>query len=141
MSGLLDVNNTTQSVHALTLERVAALTDQHIIHVVPGTELRSHWDDPSYFTSAFPPIFPYGHGKHINARRRRKLPFHKWVTLLLHHCSRYSFHVGHCQLIIDAFRHMLTLSLLPSTSHGGSTRLRNRPFRLAAMTGLIPLSS
>jgi hypothetical protein len=81
MSGLLDVNNTTQSIHASTLERVASLTDQHIIHVVSGGELRSHWDDPSYFTSAFPPIFPYGHGKHIVGRRRRKLPFHRLVSL------------------------------------------------------------
>jgi hypothetical protein len=87
VSSILDVNNVTQSANAATLRRLAQMTSEDTINVMPGVELKSEWDDPTYFTSAMPPIFPYGSGKHLDARRRKRIPLHKWVSLLLAHCS------------------------------------------------------
>src|SRR5579859_5888000 len=47
----------------------------------------------SYFTSAFPTIFPWGTGKHIDPQcsqeRKQKLEFKKWIQLLLINSSKY----------------------------------------------------
>src|SRR5271154_2605304 len=71
-----------------SIANFAQMTSEDTINVVPGVELKSEWDDPTYFTSAMSPIFPYGSGKHLNSRRHKRIPLHKWVSLLLSHCSR-----------------------------------------------------
>ena len=97
VSGFIDVNNVTRSPDASTLYRAAQLT-QHVhsahrqnltINVVTGNTILNEHYVPSYFTSAFPTLFPYGMGKHIDNRRPKELSLALWIKLLLRHASRY----------------------------------------------------
>jgi hypothetical protein len=94
VSGVMDVNNVSQSENATTLRRLASLSEESTINVVPGSTLLSQWDDPSYFTASSPSMFPFGSGKHIDDRRKRKLTFHKWTKGLLNHVSGYASSAG-----------------------------------------------
>jgi len=53
VSGIADVNCVSVPVNAMTLERLAALTDNHTIHMGNGNCIRRDHDEPSYFISAF----------------------------------------------------------------------------------------
>lgn len=73
------------------LEDLARLKDsEKIINVVARSQPLSDYDDCHYFTTAFPTLFPYGTGKHIDERRRRSIGLTRWIQLLLRHSSRYS---------------------------------------------------
>src|SRR5579859_3947243 len=87
-SGILDINDISQSANAVTLRRLASLLDEDNIKVVHGSNLMSSWDNIAYFTSAFPSLFPYGTGKHKDPRRSKQLSLKEWACLLLRHCSR-----------------------------------------------------
>jgi len=87
-SGILDTNDVTQSANAATLRRIACLLEEDTINVIHGSKLMSSWDNPAYFTSAFPTLFPYGTGKHKDMRRSKQLSLKVWASLLLRHCSR-----------------------------------------------------
>jgi hypothetical protein len=54
-----------------------------------GTTLLSHWDDPHYFTAAFPTLFPTGVGGHLEQRTISvSVPaFGEWA--LTHHSRRH----------------------------------------------------
>jgi hypothetical protein len=94
-SGILDTNDISQSANAITLRRLASLSDEDHIKVVHGSNLMSSWDNTAYFTSAFPSLFPYGTGKHKDPRRSKQLSLKEWTCLLLRHCSRlYILHVS-----------------------------------------------
>jgi len=95
-SGMVDVNNVTISPHTRTLLRAAELRQQTsavkpnvTVNVVTGSTILNDRSDPTYFTSAFPTLFPYGCGKHLDKRRSRELSFQAWIQLLLRHASRY----------------------------------------------------
>lgn len=136
MSGILDVNNIDRSPNAITLERLASMTSEHVISVVAGSRLKSQWDDPTYFTSAFPTLFPYGCGKHLDDRRRKHLPLHLWVSLLLNHCSRYrASNHGVLLNFIDGFKHMRSSSFSLSMLLVVSTALHSLTFKPKAVTG------
>ena len=98
VSGFIDVNNVTRSPDVSTLYRAAQLRDHaHSAHrqdvtinVVTGTTILNEYYVPSYFTSAFPTLFPYGTGKHLDNRRSKELSLALWIKLLLRHASRYS---------------------------------------------------
>jgi hypothetical protein len=89
-SAIMDVNNTSRSSHLLTLQELQSLQSSLTINVVPGSKVLEHYEDPTYFTSAFPTLFPWGAGKHIDNRRRGPLKLRKWIELLLTHSSRYA---------------------------------------------------
>lgn len=96
VSGMVDVNNTTTSPDVTTLLRTAQIIESvpHsrpnvTINVVTGSSILNHRYDPTYFTSAFPTLFPYGTGKHLAKRRSRELSLHSWIELLLKHTSRH----------------------------------------------------
>jgi hypothetical protein len=97
VSSFIDVNNTTRSPDISTLYRAAQLrnevrstiTQDVTINIVAGNTILNEYYDPSYFTSAFPTLFPYGTGKHLNNRRSKELSLAVWIKLLLRHASRY----------------------------------------------------
>ena len=88
-SGIIDINNILQPANAATLRRLSCLIDDNTVNVMYGSNLKSHWEDPAYFTSASPTLFPYGTGKRIDSRRSKHLSLKVWTSLLLKHCSQY----------------------------------------------------
>ena len=88
-SGIIDINNISRSRHLNTLEELQTLQNRFTINVVPGTKVLEHYADPTYFTSAFPTLFPWGTGKHIDNRRKGSLRLKRWIELLLKNSSRY----------------------------------------------------
>jgi hypothetical protein len=105
VSGILDMNNVTQSPDVITLERLVHSKRQArnqsqgdpeaeiTIKVITGNKILSDYHDPPYFTSAFPTLFPYGTGKHLDVRRPKELQLSTWVQLLLKHSSRFAFSI------------------------------------------------
>ena len=89
-SAIIDVNNVSRSSHLLTLQELQSLQSSLTINVVPGNKVLEHYEDPTYFTSAFPTLFPWGTGKHVDDRRKGPLKLRKWIELLLKHSSRYT---------------------------------------------------
>jgi len=95
-SGMVDVNNITVSPDETTLLRAADLRRQIraanqpnvTVNVTTGSTILDDRTDPNYFTSAFPTLFPYGCGKHLDGRRTEQLSFRTWVQLLLRDSSR-----------------------------------------------------
>jgi hypothetical protein len=104
ISGIVDVNDITQPPEVTTLQSlvhtqmeaqnqipVSSSSAQTTAYVVTGIRILSDFHDPTYFTSAFPTIFPYGTGKHLDSRRHTELHISKWVELLLKHSSRFIY--------------------------------------------------
>jgi hypothetical protein len=98
VSGFVDINNITRSPDISTLYRAAQLRNEltppiikkATVNVVTGNTILNEYSDPTYFTSAFPTLFPYGTGKHLDNRRPKELSLAVWIKLLLRHSSRYS---------------------------------------------------
>ena len=89
-SGVVDVNNIAEVPDVSTLNRLAQLKNDITVNVVTGSKILNQYDCESYFTSAFPTLFPYGTAKHRDLRRENKqLSLLKWVTLMLRHSSRF----------------------------------------------------
>ena len=86
-SGIVDVNCVSVSSTSATLQRLAELTDNHTINIVTGNGIKKNYSDPSYFPTAFPPLFPYGTGGFLDDRRRKPLSQLEWQSLLLRHSS------------------------------------------------------
>ena len=94
VSSVLDVNDVTRSSEVALLQQLARTrnrnyTDEIVINVVTGKTVLSDYGDPTYFTSAFPTLFHYGTGKHLDARRTNELQLSAWIRLLLKHSSRF----------------------------------------------------
>jgi hypothetical protein len=89
VSGIIDVNNISQSRQLATLQTLQSLHSNLTVNVVLGSNILEHYDNSTYFTSAFPTLFPWGTGKHIDNRRQKPLPLRKWIELLLKNSSRY----------------------------------------------------
>ena len=94
-SGIVDVNNIAEIPDATTLNRLAQLKGDITANVVTGSKVLNQYDCDTYFTSAFPTLFPYGTGKHRHPKRDDKgqLPLLKWVSLMLRHSSRSVSHI------------------------------------------------
>jgi hypothetical protein len=88
-SGIIDVNNVSHPHHLATLEALGSLQSNLTINVVPGGNVLRHYEDPAYFTSAFPTLFPWGSGKHMDNRRQKPLKLQRWIELLLRSSLRY----------------------------------------------------
>jgi hypothetical protein len=90
-SAVVDTNNISRPRNIMTLERLESLSENVSINVVPGTSILEQYETPSYFTSAFPTLFPWGTGKHKDDRRTsdgHRLSLRKWTDLLLRNSSR-----------------------------------------------------
>jgi hypothetical protein len=92
-SGIIDTTGVSQPPQLRTLQQISLHKTDQTINVVTGNKILNQGDTPSYFTSAFPTMFPWGTGKHIDLRRSQekkdKLDFKKWIQLLLTNSSRY----------------------------------------------------
>ena len=87
-SAILDTSEVSISPDIVTLRRLAQLKDEITVNVVTGSIPLTERDNPSYFTSVFPTIFPWGMGKHIHPQRDDKMSLNKWIKLTLRHSSR-----------------------------------------------------
>ena len=94
-SGIVDVNNITEIPDATTLNHLAQLKGDITANVVTGSKVLNQYDCDTYFTSAFPTLFPYGTRKHRHPKRDDKgqLPLLKWVSLMLQHSLRSVSHI------------------------------------------------
>ena len=87
-SAILDTSEVSVSPDIATLRRLAELKNEITVNVVTGSTPLTERDNPSYFTSAFPTIFPWGSGKHIHPQREHKISLNTWIKLMLRHSSR-----------------------------------------------------
>ena len=88
-SALLDINDVSFPPQVGTLNGLASLKAEVTVNVVPGNRIINDREDETFFTSAFPTLFPYGSGKHTDFRRNVQLSLREWAELLLKHSSRY----------------------------------------------------
>ncbi len=88
VSAIIDVNNTSESRDLLTISQLKEIKEDVTINVVYGTKILEHYENDSYFTSAFPTIFPWGSGKHRDNRRQRPISLIDWIKLMLRNSSR-----------------------------------------------------
>ncbi|TMI79544.1 MAG: hypothetical protein E6H10_15205 [Bacteroidetes bacterium] len=91
VSGMIDVTDVGRSMDAEILRDLAEIKTSSpglTVNVVTGNSIISDFYDSTYFTSAFPTLFPYGTGKHIDARRTQQLGLSTWLQLLLRDSSR-----------------------------------------------------
>ena len=68
-SGVVNINNIAEVPDATTLTCLTQLKSDITVNVVTGSKILNQYDCDSYFTSAFPTLFPYGTGKHQDSRR------------------------------------------------------------------------
>src|SRR5947207_15569545 len=92
-SGIVDVNGVSQPSQLNSLQQISLWKMDKVINVLMGNKILNDSNLPSYFTSAFPTLFPWGMGKHIDDRRpqdpKLKLELKQWIQLLLRNSSRY----------------------------------------------------
>lgn len=88
-SALIDTNGVSDSPTVAKLRELARFKEsERVVNVVTGGTLLSDYEAEYYFTAAFPTIFPYGCGKHIDGRRHDQLSLSRWIQLLLRNSSR-----------------------------------------------------
>jgi hypothetical protein len=87
-SAILDTSEVSVSPDITTLRRLAELKTEVTVNVVTGSTPLTERDNPSYFTSAFTTIFPWGTGKHIHPKRDDKLSLNTCIKLMLRLSSR-----------------------------------------------------
>ena len=117
-SALLDVNNVSLPPQVSTLNALASLKAEVTVNVVTGNKIINDYEDETFFTSAFPTLFPYGVGKHTDFRRDVQLSLGQWAQLMLKHSSRYIFYKFFRANVSGGFRNTLLLSRCVSTSLG-----------------------
>jgi hypothetical protein len=88
-SALLDINNVSVPPQVGTINGLASLKAEVTVNVVTGNRIINDYEDETFFTSAFPTLFPYGSGKHVDFRRNVQLSLGQWAELMLKHSSRY----------------------------------------------------
>src|SRR5271155_1848798 len=106
-SALVDTNGVSDSPTVAKLQELARLktSERVVVNVVNGANLLSDYEVDYYFTAAFPTIFPYGSGKHLDGRRRDQLSFSRWIQLLLRHSlRRFQRHNAFVALAFDVTR-------------------------------------
>ena len=88
-SGIVDIEGVSQPGQLKALQHISLWKDDKIINVLTGNNILNEETLPSYFTSAFPTIFPWGTGKHLDNRRagESRLDLKRWMQLLLKNSS------------------------------------------------------
>ena len=92
-SAILDTNQVSVPPDIAILQRLIQMKDEKMkgditVNVVTGSTPLSERKNPSYFTAAFPTIFPWGTGKHEHPLRHDKISLSTWIKLMLRHSSR-----------------------------------------------------
>jgi len=89
-SGIADIEGVSQPGQLKALQHISLWKDDKMINVLTGSNILNEETLPSYFTSAFPTIFPWGTGKHLDNRRtgESRLDLKRWMQLLLKNSSR-----------------------------------------------------
>src|SRR5579859_3520713 len=89
-SALVNMNGVSDSPIVTYFKEFALLKDsERVVNVITGKDLFSDYDADYYFTAAFPTIFPYGSGEHLDGHRHDQLSLSRWIQLLLRDSSRY----------------------------------------------------
>jgi hypothetical protein len=90
-SGIVDIEGVSQPGQLKALQHISLWKDYKIINVLTDSNILNEETLPSYFTSAFPTIFPWGTGKHLDNRGtgKSRLDLKRWMQLLLKNSSRY----------------------------------------------------
>lgn len=93
-TGIVDINRVSQPTQLDAVQHLSLWKDDKTINVITGNKILSEENLASYFTSAFPTLFPWGTGKHLDDRRPQeprteKLFLKTWLQLLLKNSSRY----------------------------------------------------
>lgn len=83
--GIVDIEGVSQSNQLKALQHISLWKDDKMMNVLAGNIILNKETLPSYFTSAFPTIFPWGTGKHLDNRRmgESRLDLKRWMQLLL----------------------------------------------------------
>ena len=87
-SAIIDIAGVSQPSQLQAIQHISVWKNDATINVVTDNSILSEETLHSYFTAAFPTIFPWGTGKHIDNRRSESLTLKKWVQLLLRNSSR-----------------------------------------------------
>ena len=117
-SALLDLNNVSVPCQVGTLNALASLKAEVTVNVVMGNKIINNYDNETFFTSAFPTLFPYGVGKHTDFICDVQLSLGEWAQLMLKHSSWYITHKSFSTNVLGGFRHILLLLHCISTSLG-----------------------
>jgi hypothetical protein len=93
-SGVVDIDAVSRPSQLGALQQISLWKTDKAINVLTGSTILSEENLPSYFTSAFPTLFPWGTGKHIDNRRpirgsKSDLDLKTWIQLLIRNSSRY----------------------------------------------------
>ena len=134
-SALLDVNNVSVPSQVRTLNALASLKAEVTVNVVTGNKIINDYEDETFFTSAFPTLFPYGVRKHTDFRRNVQLSLGQWAQLMLKHSSWYIVHKSFSANVSGGFRHTLLLSRCVSTSLGYVTTAQKGRYRPIGVPG------
>src|SRR5579859_2431977 len=91
-SGIIDTAAISEPAQLRAIQQISLSKSDRTIKVLTGNNILNEDNMASYFTSAFPTIFLWGTGKHIDLQRsqerKHKLEFKKWIQLLLMNSSR-----------------------------------------------------
>ena len=87
-SAIIDIAGVSQPSQLQAIQHISLWKNDATINVVTGNSILSEETLHCCFTAAFPTIFPWGTGKHIDDRRSGSLTLKKWMQLLLRNSSR-----------------------------------------------------
>ena len=87
-SAIVDIAAMSQPSQFQAIQHISLWKNDATISVVTGNSILSEETLRCYFTAAFPTIFPWGAGKHIDNRRSDSLTLKKWIQLLIRNSSR-----------------------------------------------------
>src|SRR5271155_4460567 len=87
-SAIVDIAAVSQPSQLQSIQHISLWKNDATINVVTGNRILSEEPLCSYFTAAFPTLFPWGSGKHIDDRRSDSLTLKKWIQLLIRNSSR-----------------------------------------------------
>ena len=87
-SAIVDIDGVSQPSQLKAIQHISLWKNDATINIITGNNILNEETLPSYFTAAFPTVFPWGTGKHIDNRRSGFITLKKWMQLLLRNSSR-----------------------------------------------------
>jgi len=78
-SGIIDTAAVSEPAQLRAIQQISLSTSDRTINVLTGNNILNEDNMVSYFTSAFPTIFPWGTGKHIDSQHCS--PAHRMGTV------------------------------------------------------------
>src|SRR5579859_4458054 len=87
-SALVDIARVSQPSQLQAIQHIYLWKNDMTINVITGNHILSEETLVCHFTAAFPTLFPWGTGKHIDNRRSTPLTLKRWIQLLMRNSSR-----------------------------------------------------